>query len=574
MKKLIQRIRILIKKIQKADLVVKNYQRTSLSTIMPSYAYINWGKYLARTGDMQGAINKFETSTAMAQQIPEAYINLGLVYATLKDYKQAGKNFRKAIRLDRNSAKAYSLLASILMEENNVEEAQNLYKKASQLDPRDSEIYVNWAISLLKLKNTNEAFEKFKLAVLYNPTNYIASQMWGIALYENYKFDEAIKQFDYTISFNPNDFLTHYYLGCCYLKKKDYKQALIPAKKSLLLNTCNIETYLLISEIYLKLNNKEKCLNTFNDLFKQGLTSPRAIISHGLALKHFKNYQQAKERFLEILLSEPNNLVALYNLALCELCLNNEDAGYNILLNVVDKNPKHVEALYNIGIYNFKHGQLDDAINYLQNVLEISPRALQNVYFDIANCYAGKQDLEQAIKYYNKNIEYYPNHIESYINLSTIYLETNNFVEAQRKIRTAYKMDKENVFLNYTYAIIHFESKLYKEALDKFEYVLSKDPTQTGAFYGKLECLINLNNPQKVLEIIENSQIDDKPELQLLYTKAHTKLACIEPSYYNIEKAREIITQYKTQHPESHEIEKDLEKLSELKIETGEEKWQ
>ncbi len=100
---------------------MKDYQRTSLSAIMPSYAYINWGKYLARQGDMQGAISKFETSTAMAQQIPEAYINLGLVYATLKDYKRAGKNFRKAIRLDRNSAKAHSLLASILMEENNVE---------------------------------------------------------------------------------------------------------------------------------------------------------------------------------------------------------------------------------------------------------------------------------------------------------------------------------------------------------------------------------------------------------------------------------------------------------------------
>ncbi|MBO5947307.1 tetratricopeptide repeat protein [bacterium] len=570
MKKIIQRIRILIKKIQKADLVVKDYQKTSLSAIMPSYAYINWGKYLARQGDMQGAISKFETSTAMAQQIPEAYINLGLVYATLKDYKRAGKNFRKAIRLDRNSAKAHSLLASILMEENNVEEAQNLYQKASQLDPRDSEIYVNWAISLLKLKKTNEAFEKFKLAVLYNPTNFIATQMWGIALYENFRYDEAIKQFEYTNSFNPNDYLTYYYLGCCYLKKKDYKQALIPAKKSLLLNTCNIDTYLLIGEIYLKLNNKEKCLSVFNDLFKQGLSSPRAIISHGMALKHFKNFQQAKEKFLEILLSEPNNLIALYNLAICELCLNNEDAGYNILLNVVNKNPKHTEALYNIGIYHFKHGQFDDAINYLQNVLEISPMALPNVYFDIANCYTGKQDLQQAIKYFNKNIEYYPNHIESYVNLSTIYLETGDFVEAQRKIRTAYKQDKENVFLNYTYAIIHFESKLYKEALDKFEFVLSKDITQTGAFLGKLECLININQPQKVIEIIENLEDKNRPEIQQLYSKAYTKLACIEPSYYNIEKAREIIAQVKSQYPETQDMEMNLEKLEELKTKIGE----
>ena len=117
LKKFLIKLKILFLKINKADLIVNRYEKTALSIIMPSYAYINWGKYLAGCGDMKGAIEKFQTSIAMAQQIPEAYINLGLVYANLKEYKEAAKNFRKAVRLDKNSAKAYSLLASVMIED-------------------------------------------------------------------------------------------------------------------------------------------------------------------------------------------------------------------------------------------------------------------------------------------------------------------------------------------------------------------------------------------------------------------------------------------------------------------------
>lgn len=570
LKKFLIKLKILFLKINKADLIVNRYEKTALSIIMPSYAYINWGKYLAGCGDMKGAIEKFQTSIAMAQQIPEAYINLGLVYANLKEYKEAAKNFRKAIRLDKNSAKAYSLLASVMIEDGMAKEAQKLFEKSVKLEPRESDTYLNWAVSLLKLKKIDEAMEKFKLALFYNPTNFMASFMWGIALFENKKYDEAIKQFEYSLSFNSSDFSALYYLSCCYLKKGLYKKAIEPAKKSLLLNAYNLDTYLLLSEVYLKMNNKEKCLKCFDDAIKNGLHSLKLTLSQGIAMKHFKMFEVAKERFLQVMLKEPNNLIAMYNLAVCELCLNNEDAGYNILLNVVDKNSNHVDAIYNIGIYHLKHRQFEEAISHLQKVLEISPNAIPNVYFDIANCYTALEDFEKAIKFFNKNIEYYPNHIESYINLSTVYMDCDNFVEAQRKIRTAYKYDKNNVFVNFTYAIIHLEAKLYKEALEKFEYVLSKTPQNKGAFYGMLECLINLNNPQKAIEYIEKDGDIENEELMHFYVNAYVKLACIEPSYYNIEKAREIISKAKDKFPNLEEKEEVLNSLSESEIKTGE----
>ena len=80
-------------------------------------------------------------------------------------------------------------------------------------------------------------------------------------------------------SFNSLDFSALYYLSCCYLKKGLYKKAIEPAQKSLLLNSSNLDTYLLLSEVYLKLNNKDKCLKYFDDAIKNGLNSLKLTIS-------------------------------------------------------------------------------------------------------------------------------------------------------------------------------------------------------------------------------------------------------------------------------------------------------
>ena len=564
------KLKSLFYKIQKADAYVRRYQKTALNPVMPEYAYINWGKYLAKQGNLKGAIEKFQTSADMFRQIPETYINLGLVYANLKEYKKAAKNFKRAIKLDKNSAKAYSMLAAVLMEENEIEEAQFLYQKASKLDPRDSDIYLNWAVSLLKLKRTQEATDKFKLAIIYNPANFMASYMWGIALVENFKYDEAIRQFEYTLSYNPNDFSSLYYIAFCLMKKKLYKEALNPAQKSLLLNALNIDTYLLLSELYLKLGDKQKCLKCFDDARNFSLKSKRLDLSEGLANKHFGLYDKAKQKFREVLEKDCENQTAMYNLAACELVIGNEDEGYELLLKIIEKNPKHAEALYNIGIYHFKHDDYDKAIDYFQKVVEISPNAVKNIYYDLGNCYAAKCDFDKAIKFYNKNIEYNPEDLKAYVNLTSIYLEIEDYKNAQRSIRAAYKLSKDDLFINYTYAIVFAKLKLYNEAIEKFDFVLSKDKENKGAFWGRLDCLINLNKPKEVIAILDKTEENNIEAVKHFYVKAYTRLACIEPSYYNIEEARRHIAEYKKQYPDFDSKEKELEILKDVETSIGE----
>ena len=564
------KLKMLFAKIKKTDLFVKKYQKTVLTTVLPEYAYINWGKYLAMQGNLKGAMEKFETSASMAHQIPEAYINLGLVYANLRDFSKAAKNFRKAIRLDKNNAKAYSMLASVMVEDGAAQEAQYLYEKASKLDPRDSEIYLNWAVSLLKLNKTEDAMNKFKLAVLYNPANVMASHMWGVALFENARYDEAIRQFEYTLSFVPNDAVSLYYLALCLLKKEMYQQALEPARKALMLNPQNQETYLLLSELHLKLNNEQKCLKYFDDARLYGLKSMKLTLSEALANKHFKNFDRAKEGFREILAQDKENQTAMYNLAACELCTGNEEIGYDLLMKVIAKNPKNAEAVYNAGIYHFKHNNYDEALNFFNKVTDISVKAVKNVHFDIANCYAAKCDFENAIKYYNKNIEYNPKEWQSYVNLASVYLEVDDIVNAQRMMRAAYKLEKENILVNYTYAVVCVRAKLYNDALQKFEFILSKDKENKGAFFGRLDCLINLNRPKEVIDFLDRLEYKDREEIKHFYVKAYTRLACIEPSYYNIEEARKHIAEYKEKYPDYDSKENELNTLLELETKIGE----
>ena len=149
-------------------------------------------------------------------------------------------------------------------------------------------------------------------------------------------------------------------------------------------------------------------------------------------------------------------------------------------------------------------------------------------------------------------------------------METGDFANAQRAIRGAYKIDKENVLINYTYGIICFEQKLYKEAMDKFDYVLSKNKENRHAFFKRLECLIYLNRAQEVIDFLDKLEDKDSEEIKQFYVKAYTRLACIEPSYYNIEEARKHITEYKEKYPDGLNQDAELKTLTELETKIGE----
>ena len=154
----------------------------------------------------------------------------------------------------------------------------------------------------------------------------------GISLLKNSSFSEAIRLFEGIIKKDKTDFRLYYLLGSSYLGLKKLNLAESNLRNSLKLN--------------------------------KNFTS--AIYNLGITLSIKKNYSEAKEQFLKVLVLEPKNLETMIELGRnYELSNNLNDAKkyYQEVLNL-DTNNKIVNGLFGRMLINTGFHKL--GLNYLK----------------------------------------------------------------------------------------------------------------------------------------------------------------------------------------------------------------
>ena len=97
-----------------------------------AYAYLH-------TGQMNKALEDFNTSISLNPNFARAYNGRGMAYLFLRKGRQvAGKDFTKAIELDPNYAEAYVNRAALYKAQGDEQEWQNDLKKACDLGSKSS----------------------------------------------------------------------------------------------------------------------------------------------------------------------------------------------------------------------------------------------------------------------------------------------------------------------------------------------------------------------------------------------------------------------------------------------------
>ena len=192
--------------------------------------------------------------------------------------------------------------------------------------------------------------------------------------------------------------------------------------------------------------------------------------------------------------------------------------GANVL--VLEKNPTNSLALYNLAAIAYNKHDYSHALELYKSSYD-NDRKNYRIYFNIANCYYKKNDYDKAKEYFKKCIEYCPKYIQAYINFANLLIETGNYKEAQRKVRTAYLLDKNSAYTSFAFGIILMKSEKFDEAIEKFENAIKIAPDYILAYMGKAEALLNLDRAKEAFSILI-SVIDSAiqlPEFQELLTR-------------------------------------------------------
>lgn len=530
-------IKKLIDKVLKFNNSILNYKSVTKEVIIPSRAYVNWGIYLANSGEIDKAVEKFESSTYMRPQTPESFNNWGVTLANTGKYEEAIEKFRKALKIDPKCIKSYTLWGAALVEIGKIDEAEIMYQKALELNSKNAEIYINWGIAFARQNHKQLAEAKFKQAVNLNPRSHQAIFLWGVILVELERYEEAIEKFTLSIKIHPNNPDAWHYWSVALLKqyklqsesrphrlstpasqlenelqlsKEDFnpsnpasqlQEAYEKGKMALDMIPSKIDFQLNIAEILTEMRKYDKAIEYYKIAEKTNPESPELYLCWGITLQKYGEHFEAINKFNKTLELKADQTQAIYYLALSLAETGDLDKSEQMLESVIEKDSRYIEAYMKLGsIANIK-GKPLLAIERYKEAAKFNLKKTEANYL-IASAYNTLNDFQSSLEYYQKAIEENPEHLDSYVGYAIALNEVGDVKEAIRKIRRAYKIAPDSAQVNMIYGVILSKDlKNLKDAIEKFNTAIKIESDMLPAYIGKGEALIRLKNFDEALSV-------------------------------------------------------------------------
>lgn len=230
-----------------------------------------------------------------------------------------------------------------------------------------------------------------------------------------------------------------------------------------------------------------------------------------LNLLDSRKFKEAKEVLEDILMDNPKNVDALYNLGMCFTELGEPEKSIKTLDQCIKEDSNYSNAYVALGYAYAKLNKFEDAKKYSFKALKLSPNnsyALRN----LGGIFGKQHDNSKAIDYLKRAYEINPNDPNTVYGLGFIYKEIGDLVNADKYLKKVVEMKAPSPLLGLAkdllreIAEINFKAKgLRMDAvfycLGALEYFANKSRKQIEkvAFEIALKGRsgLDVNNPDK-----------------------------------------------------------------------------
>ena len=206
-------------------------------------------------------------------------------------------------------------------------------------------------------------------------------------------------------------------------------------------------------------------------------------------------WQEAKTINLKVLKTNPNHVLALYNLAIIEQHFKNQKLAIEYLTKALEQQPQAYQLNYQLGIIYSKLKQETKAQNYFQKIpsdtdLKVSMTFSDPHMHEISKLRRGVQSIIKkamkaskqgynnlAIQLFNEALKADPNKIDTVYNLAVAYVKTNNLNHAKYLLHSIVEHEDAKVYS--LMASINRAQKEYSMSNINLQKALSIQPEET-----------------------------------------------------------------------------------------------
>ena len=272
----------------------------------------NEGATLFNSGDLDGALAKFEAAVAKKPDLTQALSLVSGIYADRGDYEKS------------------------------LEYAEKLL----QVEPENPEALLFRFDALNGLGKKDEAKEALAAAIKAAPPAEVAKRLYNLgarAQHDGHK-EEALGYLKQATQIDPTMMPALSALAGMYLTQKDYSDAIATADKILKQKANDAEALTIQYEAYKGLGDKAKAEAAYEALQSGAGNDPEALYRKGVALFNSNNFEGAIEALKQALAAEPDMAGAHYTLGLALLNQGDNAGAKEHLQRFLELAPKDPNA--------------------------------------------------------------------------------------------------------------------------------------------------------------------------------------------------------------------------------------
>jgi tetratricopeptide (TPR) repeat protein len=172
-------------------LIEATYRRALEAQPAASDVWVNYGRFLETQGQVERAVQAYETAAREEPALVASHYNLGTAHLRLGRVEQGREALQEAVRLNPDHADALTNLGVLSAQRGNTEDAGRLFARAVAAEPDNGNAGANYGTFLLEQGKAEQAIGVLRRTVAARPDHADANATLAAALLRTDRFDEA-----------------------------------------------------------------------------------------------------------------------------------------------------------------------------------------------------------------------------------------------------------------------------------------------------------------------------------------------------------------------------------------------
>ena len=462
----------------------------------------------------------------------------GKLYITQRQYDKALEQYMIAVEGRPDDSEAQYYLGWLYGQKELFEEMNEHYdlatdrkwkKKVAEDRKELWTRYYNLGVKGMNAQKFEFAVDQFNLAITINPKEADAYEGLAITLLNVGNSEEGIETYKKALELDPSKAQSYFNVGGALMNADRVEEALEMFKKGHAIDPeeINILQNLAIAHYRAILAHKEGASESAEKALAIAGDDPKILNIAAQIFLQAENYEKAAEILEKVVAIQPDNMDALFNLAIAYRQLGKGDKALNL--------PKEADAYEGLAITLLNVGNSEEGIETYKKALELDPSKAQS-YFNVGGALMNADRVEEALEMFKKGHAIDPEEINILQNLAiahyrAILAHKEGASESAEKALAIAGDDPK--ILNIA-AQIFLQAENYEKAAEILEKVVAIQPDNMDALFNLAIAYRQLGKGDKALNLFQKSvesnpdDIDSWYQLGLLADKVESFDKAIE----------------------------------------------